>query len=87
MNEQKSVCPQCHQQVVFVQSAFISTCPACGASFSRADGRVVKDDSGAADTMMSIARAILWVVVAAVAIVGVAAAVIFVGCAMSLGRF
>lgn len=84
MNEPKTVCPQCNQEVVFARSAFIITCPACGARYSRTDGRAVTT-SDVADTVMSVARVLMWVVIAVVALAGVGLAIIFVGCAIGLG--
>ncbi len=87
MNDNKVFCPQCQNQVVFIRSAFINTCPACGARFSRSDGRLVDDVPGAATAVMGILRVLMWVVVVMVAVAGVGVAVLFVGCAVAMGGF
>jgi hypothetical protein len=78
MNPDRAVCPNCQAAVAFIHPNGIPQCPECGAAF----GRVAEpSDPGAA--AMSLFKAFSWVMVAMLAVAGIAVAVVFVGCAVS----
>lgn len=78
MKPDKAVCPNCQAEVVFIHLNGIPQCPECGAAFGRV---AAPADSRAA--AMSLFKTFCWVMVAMLAVAGIAVAVVFVGCAVS----
>ena len=78
MDPEKTVCPNCQAEVVFLHLNGIPQCPECGAAFGRVEAP--SDPRAAA---MSLFKAFSWLMVAMLAVAGIAVAVVFVGCAVS----
>lgn len=78
VNLDKTVCPNCQAEVVFIHPNGIPQCPECGAAFGR-----VKAPSDPHAAAMSLFKVFCWVIVAMLAVAGITVAVVFVGCAVS----
>jgi len=81
VNSKKTICPNCGAVVLFVPAGTWMRCPECGAAYG-GDPQTI----GGKDTFMSVIKVICWVMIIMMAIVGVTAAVFFVGCVATISK-
>jgi hypothetical protein len=85
MNESQAFCPQCKNEVAFVREAGVSRCPVCGFHYqlSSAPPVIPSERARGAVTVLGLFLRVI-LILAAVVLVGLG--VLFVGCAMMIGR-